>query len=109
MLMIFADDSLLASIDPRLERRNNAPHKGARVIEPTEPWESWAVFAYNSVVHVGPGEYRLYYDCVVRERGSNRQRRAGPGTRVRVPGDLTATGRCLVTQCGPLKPKLGLF
>jgi len=33
-------------------------------ISPTKPWETWAVFAYNSVVQYGPGEFRMYYDCV---------------------------------------------
>jgi hypothetical protein len=99
-LMIFADDSLLASIDPRLERRNNAPFKGPRVIQPTEPWENWAIFAYNSVVYVGPGEYRLYYDCVAAKEGPN-------GDKV-----LGTEYVCLATSVDGVrwvKPKLGLF
>ena len=44
-LLLFTDNSLFASIDRRLELRNNAPAKGPRIISPTEPWESWAVCA----------------------------------------------------------------
>ena len=99
-LLLFADDSLLASIDPRLERRNNAPQKGPRVLQPTEPWESYAVFAYNSVVHVGPGEYRLYYDCVDAKIESDGKQYIG------------REFVCLATSADGvawIKPKLNLF
>jgi hypothetical protein len=62
-LLLFTDQSLLARIDPQLELRNHQPAKGPLVITPTEPWEG-KVFAYNHVVHVGPGENRMYYDCI---------------------------------------------
>ena len=48
--VLFVDNTQIDSIDPRLELRMQPPVKGPRVIWPTEIWESWAVFAYNSVV-----------------------------------------------------------
>ena len=48
--VLFVDNTQLESIDPRLELRMQPPVKGPRVIWPTKSWESWAVFAYNSVV-----------------------------------------------------------
>jgi hypothetical protein len=77
---------------------------------PSEPWESWAVFAYNSVVNVKPGEYRFYYDCI-----------EGTGT---PPGGKDATAPeskvgaishrriCLATSSDGVvwtKPSLGIF
>ena len=49
-LLLFTDASLFARFDARLELRNHQPAKGPRVIEPTEAWETQAVFAYNHVV-----------------------------------------------------------
>ena len=40
------------------------PRKAGRVLTPTEPWESWAVFGYNHVLRAPDGEARLYYDCI---------------------------------------------
>ena len=34
------------------------------IIYPTKPWETWAVFAYNSVIKVSETEYRMYYDAI---------------------------------------------
>ena len=52
-------------MDPRLKLRMQLPAKGERVLTPTEPWESWAVFAYNSVVPgSGSRPHRMYYDCI---------------------------------------------
>ena len=98
-LLLFTDNSLFSSIDPRLELRNNAPAKGPRVISPTEPWESWAVYAFNSVVHVGPGDNRMYYDCVDSKEGPN-------GTVV-----CGTEFVCLATSADGItwvKPKLGI-
>jgi hypothetical protein len=38
----------------------------APAITPTEPWESWAVFAYNSVVRdpTQKRQFHMYYDCI---------------------------------------------
>eukprot|EP00729_Bicosta_minor_P020253 gene20253-29507_t len=52
------------SMDHDLTVTVNQPIKGSRVLRPTERWETWAVFAYNSVVNVGPNNYRMYYDCI---------------------------------------------
>eukprot|EP00040_Diaphanoeca_grandis_P030387 m.179576 g.179576 ORF g.179576 m.179576 type:complete len:633 (-) comp31981_c0_seq2:690-2588(-) len=64
-LLLFLDDTLFSTIDPRLSLRMEPPTKGPWAVTPTEPWESWAVFGYNSVV-AGDGErpHRLYYDCI---------------------------------------------
>lgn len=78
---------------------------GDRILTPTEPWESWAVFAYNSVVP-GTAErpHRIYYDCI-------------EGTGV-PPGDAASEGGishryiCLATSTDGLawtKPMLGLY
>ncbi len=34
------------------------PIKMEQIIQPTEPWESYAVFAYNTLLIVGDGNYR---------------------------------------------------
>ena len=48
--LLFVDHQEIVEIDPRLKLRMQPPVKGERVLTPTEPWESWAVFAYNSAV-----------------------------------------------------------
>ena len=98
-LLLFTDDSLFAAIHPRLELRNNAPAKGPRILSPTEPWESWAVYAFNSVVHVGPGDNRMYYDCVDSKQGPN-------GTVVLTEYVCLATSTDGVNW---IKPKLGIY
>eukprot|EP00039_Didymoeca_costata_P012280 m.176182 g.176182 ORF g.176182 m.176182 type:complete len:592 (-) comp15438_c0_seq14:899-2674(-) len=50
--------------DARVALVVNQPYKGPRVITQTEPWEAYAVFAYNSVVQAGPQDFRMYYDCI---------------------------------------------
>jgi len=63
--VLFVDRTQIASIDSRLELRLQPPQKRSRIISPTEPWESWAVFAYNSVVAGnGTRPHRMYYDCI---------------------------------------------
>ena len=52
-------------IDPRLQLRMQPAMKQHRVLSPTEPWESWAVFSYNSVVQgTAVRPHRMYYDCI---------------------------------------------
>jgi hypothetical protein len=92
--------------DAALELEMNPPTKGDRVVWPTEPWETWAVFGYNSVMQVGPGEYRLYYDCI---EGTG----VPPGGD-RLVGDGAISHRriCLATSSDGLvwtKPILGVF
>jgi hypothetical protein len=49
--LLFVDRQEIAEIDPQLELVMQPPVKNDRVLSPTEPWESWAVFAYNHVRH----------------------------------------------------------
>jgi hypothetical protein len=70
--LLFVDDTVLSSRSASLELRAHPPDAGPLVLWPTEPWESWAVFASNSVVQLHPGDanyteatsVRMYYDCV---------------------------------------------
>jgi hypothetical protein len=77
-------------------------------ISPTKPWETYAVFAYNSVVQYGPGEFRIYYDCI--EGGG-----APPGRRLGSKlKDTNAVFRriCLATSSDGLswaKPELNVY
>ncbi len=32
------------------------------ILRPTEPWESFGVLVYNTIVQMGPSDYRMYYD-----------------------------------------------
>ena len=85
----------------------NPAIKGDRVLEPTEPWETWAVFAYNSVVHVGPGENRMYYDCI---EGSGVP--PGMSQAQAHAGDISHRRICLATSADGktwIKPNLGIF
>ena len=49
-LLLFVDRAQLASLDTRLATQTQTPYKGARVISPTEPWETWSILAFHSVV-----------------------------------------------------------
>jgi hypothetical protein len=63
-LVLFLDNSTVSQIDERLTKRMHRPVRSGLVLRATEPWESYMVYAYNQVVYVGPGDYRLYYDCI---------------------------------------------
>eukprot|EP01052_Picozoa_sp_SAG31_P001267 SAG31_NODE_42_length_31262_cov_46.416231_26_plen_338_part_00 len=63
-LLLFVDNSTVASFDPRLTYRVHRPARAGRAIAPTEPWENQMVYAYTHVLNAGPGDYRMYYDCV---------------------------------------------
>lgn len=65
-LVLFADRTALneALTDPRLTMTVHRPTHGGRVLWPTKPWESYMVYAYNQVLDNGPGDARLYYDCI---------------------------------------------
>ena len=39
-------------------------NNGDPVIYPTEEWENWATFAYNTIVKHPNGTYFMYYDCI---------------------------------------------
>ena len=49
-LLLFVDRAQLASVDTRLVTQTQTPYKGVRVIAPTEPWETWSILAFHSVV-----------------------------------------------------------
>ena len=97
----------LVELDPRLQLRMQPAHKEGRVIWPTEPWESWAVFGYNHVVagdEASGRPHRMYYDCI-----------EGAGV---PPGEASAEDSishrriCLAESTDGLvwtKPELGLF
>ena len=63
--LLFLDRHYLESADPRLALRVQQPTHGQWVLTPTEPWEAWAISAYNSVV---PGNdtrpHRMYYGTI---------------------------------------------
>ena len=69
--LLFVDTAVLQSVS-QLQLKVHPPEPGDRILYPTEPWESWAVFACNSVVQTRPGDanysadtaVRMYYDCV---------------------------------------------
>ena len=63
-LLFFNRTHSLQHIDPRLHIRVQPALKEGRHTA-DEPWESWAVFAYNSVVAGDRAQpHRLYYDCI---------------------------------------------
>jgi hypothetical protein len=72
--MLFIDTSVLAS-HTGLKLSVHKPVRGPRVLWPTEPWESWAIFGGGSVVQTFEGDanysaataMRMYYSCS--ERG----------------------------------------
>ena len=105
-LVLFVDFSQITRHDPRLTLRMNPPTKGPRIISPTEPWESWAVFAYNSVV-AGDGErpHRMYYDCI---EGTG----VPPGAAAKANDPISHRRICLAESLDGVewtKPRLGVF
>jgi hypothetical protein len=72
MPLLFVDAAVLASASDGLQLQVHPPSHGPRILWPTEPWESFAVYASNSVVQLRPGDanysaetsIRMYYDCV---------------------------------------------
>ena len=51
----------LASVSPELSLEVQRPNPAETLaIAPTDPWESWAVYAYNDVLYAGEGDYRMY-------------------------------------------------
>ena len=77
-------------------------------IPPNKPWETWAVFGYNSVVQYGPGEFRMYYDCI---EGGGAPSGHRLGSKLK---DTNAVFRriCLATSCDGLswaKPELNVY
>lgn len=110
-LLLFTDRREIAQLDERLQLTMNPATKGERVITPTEPWESWAVFAYNSVVQVREGDNRMYYDCI--EGSGVPPGGAGLGEDGTERSAAISKRRiCLATSADGknwIKPKLGLY
>jgi hypothetical protein len=113
---LFFDKSVFTKFDSRLELAVNKPAKGPRVISPTKPWESWAVFAYNHVMQVAGEDHRMYYDCIEGTGvppGSNTIKSAVPNYTLQT-GSSTLSHRrvCLATSKDGItwvKPELGIF
>lgn len=107
--LLFVDQTQLAHVDERLEMVMQPPVKNERVLSPTEPWESWAVFAYNHVVPGVPGErpHRMYYDCIEGTGTPPGDAQLGESS-----GDLSHRRICLAeSEDGKTwtKPSLGIF
>eukprot|EP00943_MAST-04B_sp_MAST-4B-sp1_P000843 g843.t1 len=46
-------------------------NEGKPVIHPTEEWENWATFAYNTVLQHPNGTFFMYYDCISADTARN--------------------------------------
>jgi sialidase-1 len=63
-LVLFLDDTQLSEVKGDIALQLNRPVKHEQpVLTPTEPWESWAILFYNTVLFVAEGDVRLYYSC----------------------------------------------
>ena len=65
--VLFTDSSQVDSMNDGIYfEMHEATHanNGDPVIYPTEEWENWATFAYNTIVKHPNGTYFMYYDCV---------------------------------------------
>ena len=40
-------------------RRHRPSPAGRIILRPTEPWESFGVLVYNTIVQMGPSDYRM--------------------------------------------------
>lgn len=98
----------VVELDPRLQLRMQPAQKEGRVVWPTEPWESWAVFAYNHVVSGDKASgrpHRMYYDCI---EGAG----VPPGGAMLQEGTISHRRICLAESNDGLvwtKPILGLY
>ena len=115
-LMLFTDHTLFANFSKDLELSVNQPIKHPDLaVWPTEAWESWAVFAYNSVVAAnatrGVHKHRLYYDCI-EGKGEPPGRRADTAKGDTDSGSLSHRRICLAESTDGLtwtKPSLGIY
>ena len=106
-LLLPVDQSIFTNFDDALELEVATPIKGDLVLTPQTAFETWAVFAYNSVVQRtdtnGLIEHRMYYDCIA---GSG----VPPGRRRRL--DISHRYVCLATSVDGLnwvRPNLNIF
>ncbi len=61
--MLFVDNALFAELKGDLGLRRHRPSPtGEIVLRPDKPWESFGLLDYHTVLQMGPGDYRLYYD-----------------------------------------------
>ena len=59
---LFVDGALFDKLEGDLGLVRHRPVPAGPILVPTEPWESFGIVAYHSVVVAGPNDYRLYYD-----------------------------------------------
>ena len=68
ILLLPVDQTIFTNFDDALELEVATPVKGDLVLTPQTKFETWAVFAYNSVIQRtdtnGLLEHRMYYDCI---------------------------------------------
>jgi hypothetical protein len=61
--MLFVDHELFAELTGDLGLRRHRPSPtGEIILRPDKPWESFGLLDYHTVIQMGPGDYRLYYD-----------------------------------------------
>ena len=61
--LLFVDNTMFANLTGDIGLRRHRPSPAGRIIlRPTEPWESFGVLVYNTIVQMGPSDYRMYYD-----------------------------------------------
>jgi hypothetical protein len=61
--MLFVDHALFAELTGDIGLRRHRPSPaGEIVLRPDKPWESFGYIGYHTVLQMGPGDYRLYYD-----------------------------------------------
>lgn len=108
-LLLPVDMTMFKSMSNDLEIDLVRPVRAGYAVTPTEAWESWAVFAYNSVVRMtdsnGLEEHRMYYDCI---EGTG----VPPGENRGDVIDISHRRICLATSTDGLrwdKPELGIF
>lgn len=98
--VLFFDGTHIEATTGDVRLTLHRPAKLGRVLAPTEPWETYAVLAYNTVLKVDAGDFRLYYDCAS----------AKPRTPGGVP-EFAARFTCLAVSSDGVawtKPNLGL-
>jgi hypothetical protein len=60
--LLFVDHALFANLSGGVGLVRHRPEPAGVVIMPTEPWETFGLIGYHSVVRVSASEYRMYYD-----------------------------------------------
>jgi len=60
--LLFIDNAMFANLSGDIGLRRHRPSPRPVVLRPTEPWESFGLIGYHTVVQMGPQDYRMYYD-----------------------------------------------